>query len=161
MSLRYICLIMMMLIFISCQNGTGAAASKNVTAISSTDYDFFTNDYKGENLKEGFQLEKIKEQSFKETYNSAPANYKAIAYKVIQGSEDPSAVLIELQIDRQQSSLMGKAQRKTETKYICLPSAKAPESLHTKYTKDIKSLGYKDFEVYTTFLSRIFADLYL
>ena len=161
MSLRFICLLLSLSIFVSCQNGSGSSAEKNITAISSADYDYLTNDYKGENLKEGFKLEKIKEQSFKETYNNAPANYKALAYKVILGSGDASAILIELQIDRQQSSLLGKAQRKSDTKYICLPSAKASESLHSKYVKDIQSLGYKDFEVYTSFLSRVFADLYL
>ena len=161
MSLRFICFLLSLSIFVSCQNGSGNSVEKNITAISSADYDYFTNDYKGENLKEGFKLEKIKEQSFKETYNNTPANYKALAYKVIQGSGDASAILIELQIDRQQSSLSGRAQRKSDTKYLCLPSAKAPESLHSKYIKDIQSLGYKDFEVYTSFLSRVFSDLYL
>lgn len=145
---------------VGCQNGQ--ENSTPIKALSTSEYDYFAKSFKESAVKEGFSLKNIKTKDFEEKYNDAPANYKMTASGIHRdGESKPSSILIKMEIDRVQSSLLGKGQRKSETRYICLPSGGSPESLHKTYNEQIRSLGYKDFEVYTAFLSEIFAETYL
>lgn len=146
------------LLTIGCQNSQ--MNSTPINPISDSEYEFFAKNYKGDTVKEGFELNEISSKKYTETYKSEPANYEMKAYGVQRsGSNRPAALLIEMKMDRIQSSLMGNGKRKTETKYICLPSGESPAASMDAYTKEIRSLGYKDFEVYTSFLSSVFAEM--
>jgi len=149
---------MFSLLTIGCQNSQMNSAA--VDPISDNEYAFFAKEYKGEAVKEGFGLKEISSKKYIEKYKNEPANYEMKAYGVQRsGSARPAALLIEMKIDRIQASLMGNGKRKAETRYICLPSGKSPEGNFDAYTKEIRSLGYKDFEVYTSFLSVVFAEM--
>lgn len=151
-----------MFFLFSCQNaGTGTSGNNAAKAppLSASEFGYFAKEYKGSNLKADFKLDMIKEQSFEEKYKGSPAKYQAKAYNITRtGDNAPCGILVELGINRIQTALQGKGERKSETQYICLPSAKASANLHQQYNTAIRSLGYKDFEVFTSFLSRVLAE---
>lgn len=156
--LTYFCLCFIMTV--GCQNGQGN--STPIKALSASEYDYFAKSFKEDSIKEGFSLKTIKEKKYEEKYNDAPANYQMTALGIYRdGASKPSSILIKMEVDRVQSSLMGKGKRKTNVESICLPSGASPEGAYDQYNKSIRSLGYKDFEVYTAFLSEVFAESYL
>ncbi len=144
--------------FFSCQEQSESTAEKKISPFNSSDYTYFTKTFSGDNPKEGYELEKVLEKSYQESYKQQPANYKLVAYKLKKsGDNSANSLLIEMEIDRMQSSIVGSGKRNRDTRYICLPSDKSPEDLHNKYNISIRELGYKDYEVYTAFLSRLFS----
>lgn len=153
-------LVLCLFLTASCQNGQINSAP--IEAISASEYDFFTDSFTGDNLKPEFSLKLIKEKTFEEKYQGQTANYKMTASGIHRGdAARPASILIKMEMDRVQSSLSGPGKRKNEIKYFCLPSGASPTSTQSKYTKAIRSLGYKDFEVYTSFLSEVFSETYL
>ncbi len=148
--------------FFACQNNAGSGASKNFAPLNEAEYTYFSTDFKPASLNEQFKLEKITEKSYNERYNNKPANYKLKAYKIIrQGDSAASALLIEMDTDRAQSSLTGKAKRKNDKQFICIPSSKSDSNLFKQYDAQTRNMGYKDAEVYTSFITQVLAELYL
>ncbi len=145
-------------------NGTGAnrARAKAITAI---EYNYLVKDYAKNtdaNLSKGLSQKEVFTKNTSVTYKGEPATYKFTAFDIMhEGETVPTAVFVRFEIDRLFSSLGGQSQRKQETKHFCIPSAKASSGLHDSYNEAVQKLGYKDYEVFLSNLTQLFAEVYL
>lgn len=146
------------------QEGGGAAAKEAVKPMTSTEYNYLTTDYaENDEAAMGNNLEKKEVYTKKSTskFHSEDANYVFTAYDITRKGENaPTAVLVKMEIDRLYSTL-GDYTRKQETKYLCIPSKKSNDALHKKYNEEVEKLGFKDYEVFLSNLSRLLAEVYL
>ncbi|MGB0932518.1 MAG: hypothetical protein ACPGVB_17170, partial [Chitinophagales bacterium] len=148
--------------FYACQQE--GATKEAVNPMSSAEYNYLTTEYvKNVEGAMGNSLEKkeVYTKVVKSNFHGEDANYTFTAYDIHRKGEGaPIAIWVKLDIDRLYSTL-GEHTRKQETKYLCIPSGKASDALHTKYNEEVEKLGFKDYEVYLSNLSRLLADLYL
>lgn len=149
--------------FYSCQQ-EGGTAKEIVNPITSTEYNYLANEYaKNADGAMGNNLEKkeVYSKEVKSQFHGEDANYAVTAYDIQRKGENvPIAVMIKMDIDRLYSTL-GDHTRKQETKYLVIPSGKANDALHKKYNEEVEKLGFKDYEVFLSSLSRLLAELYL
>lgn len=149
--------------FYACQQ-ENTTTKEAVNPMTSSEYNYLIKDYAendeaamGKNLAKTEVYKKVENSSFR----GEDANYTVSAFDINRkGEAAPIGVLIKLEIDRLYSTL-GENTRKQKTKYLCIPSAKSSSALHDKYNEEVQKLGFKDYEIYLSHLSKLLSELYL
>ncbi len=149
--------------FYACQQ-EGGANKETVNPMTSSEYNYLMTEY-AENDAAAMGKNLAKNEVYKKevtsTFRGEDANYVVTAFDINRkGETAPIALLVKLEVDRLYST-MGENTRKQETKFLCIPSAKSSSALHDKYNEEVQKLGFKDYEVYLSHLSKLLAELYL
>jgi len=150
----------------SCNNTANSGSKTSANPITVVEYDYITKEY-FKNATVPIGKDMVKTEVFTKTINTKvagePALFGFTAYDVKRNeNEAPFALIIKYDMDYTKNSPFGGQPRKLqETKYFCLPSAKASETMHTKFQEEVAKMPYKDYEVFMSSLSQLLAELYL
>ncbi|MEZ4888902.1 MAG: hypothetical protein R3E32_29520 [Chitinophagales bacterium] len=149
--------------FYACQQ-EGGATKEAVAPITSAEYNYLTETYAKNDaaaMENNLEKKEVYNKDIKSSFHSEDANYVFTAYDINRKGENaPIAILIKMDVDRLFSTL-GDYTRKQEKIYLCIPSGKADAALHTKYNEEVEKMGFKDYEIYLSNLSKLLAELYL
>lgn len=150
------------------QSGSGAAtggSKKSTQPLSVVEYDHLAKEY-AENpdgdLKHDLSKKEIYSKEYKLQYQKEEAVFKFTAYDINRNADEaPAAILVKFDIDRLFTTLGAAPQRREMTKYFCIPSNGASESIHEKYNESVQELGFKDYEVYIKGVSDLLAEVHM
>ncbi len=149
--------------FYACQQ-EGGATKVAVNPITSAEYNYLADEYSKNAegaMDNNLEKAEVYTKEIKSNFHGEDANYTFTAFDIKRkGDSAPIAIFVKMDIDRLYSTL-GDYTRKQETKYLVIPSGKAEDALHTKYNQEVEKLGFKDYEIFLSNLSRLLAELYL
>ena len=144
----------------------GGNSGNTAKALKSSDFDYLTEKYT-KNPDGALENGLAKKEIFKEPttvqFKNEDANYVFTAYQINNSDGATNALLIRFDIDRMFTPLIMSAepQRKQETYYFCIPSSKSEKTLFDKYNEAVQKLGYKDYEVFLSSLTKLLAKVYM
>jgi len=149
----------------ACSNGSGNSSGKKPAPLSAVEYDYLVEEYQKnpESLREkGFTKTEIYSDAIKTKHQGQDANFTFIAYAIKRDNNDaPAAIFVQYESDKMVTMLGGAPQRKTETRYFCIPSEKSSESLKKRFTESVEKMNYKDYEVFMSNVANILSKVYL
>jgi len=145
--------------------GIAGASKKSAQPLSAVEYEHLATEYAANpdgDLKHELSKKEIYKKEYKLQYQKEEAIFKFTAYDINRTADEaPAAILIKFDIDRLFTTLGAAPQRKEMTKYFCIPSNSAAQSIHDKYNESVQELGFKDYEVYIKGVSDLLAEVHM